>query len=213
MIISSASRADSDTAMKAFKYGASDYVEKPALINLEERGDEIRTKLRSLSLVKNKKIDVSSFDKENQMSFKINQPEKKLRVLAGSFSDLSTVKNYFKDLDNSQPPSLFFIEGMGEILENVVKENQKDFKKNVVYFTGLETKLEPNTIYIGDLKKFLGEMLSKHKALPLSLNVFNSVSEAGQKIIRGKLSDYPKYELLLEDSGEKKYVEKYIKNN
>jgi chemotaxis protein methyltransferase CheR len=91
MIISSASRADSDTAMKAFKFGAIDYVEKPALANLEERGEEIRTKLKSIAGNSQRPM-VSSFDIENQKSFVINNPEKKLRIMFGSLSDLSMFK-------------------------------------------------------------------------------------------------------------------------
>ncbi len=49
LILSSVSREDPELAQQCIRAGASDYVEKPTLANLSERGDEIRTKLKSLA--------------------------------------------------------------------------------------------------------------------------------------------------------------------
>jgi chemotaxis protein methyltransferase CheR len=199
MIISSASRADSDTAMRAFKFGASDYVEKPALTNLEERGEEIRTKLRSIAGSSTRSMSVSSFDKENQKSFVIANPEKKMRIMLGSLSDLPMLKMFFSDLDNSQPPSLVFFEGQGEILEGIVKEHQRDFKKNVVFFENMDTKLEANTIYFVDFKKFFGGIHKKYGTCPTSIMAYGNTSNHAAK----QVSEWKGVELLLEDLGER----------
>lgn len=198
MIISSASRADSDTAMKAFKFGASDYVEKPALTNLEERGEEIRTKLRSIA-GSVQRSTVSSFDKENQKSFVIANPEKKMRIMLGSLSDLPVLKAFFSDLDNSQPPSLVFFEGSGEILEGIVKEHQRDFKKTVVFFENMDTKLEANKIYFVDFKKYFSSIHKKYATAPTSIMAYGNTSAHAAK----QVSEWRGVELLLEDLGEK----------
>lgn len=199
LIISSASRADSDTAMKAFKYGASDYVEKPALANLEERGEEIRTKLKSLMGSVNRNMTVSTFDKENQKTFMIKNPENKLRLVMGSLSDLPVLKSFFHDLDNSQPPTLIFFEGQGEILEGIVKEHQRDFRKTVVFFESMETKLETNKIYFVDFKKFFSLVHIKYRSCPTSIIAYGNMSAHSAKMI----SEWKGCELLLEDLGEK----------
>ena len=58
VMISSVARDNADLAMKALELGASDYIEKPALSNVEERGNEIAAKLRSA--VRNKSSARSS---------------------------------------------------------------------------------------------------------------------------------------------------------
>lgn len=198
MIISSASRADSDTAMKAFKFGATDYVEKPALTNLEERGEEIRTKLKSIA-GSSMRASVSSFDKENQKSFAITSPEKKMRVMLGSLSDLPMFKAFFNETDNSQPPTFVFFEGAGEILEGIVKEHQRDFKKTVVFFDSMDTKLAPNTIYFVDFKKYFSMIQSKYGTYPTSILAYGNTSAHAAKMV----AQWRGVELLLEDLGEK----------
>lgn len=199
MIISSASRADSDTAMKAFKFGASDYVEKPALTNLEERGEEIRTKLRSIAGSTQRKSTVSSFDKENQKKFVIGSPEKKVRLIFGTLSDLPAMRSFFVDLDNSQPPTMIFFEGQGEILEGIVKEHQRDFKKTVVFFDSMDTKLEANKIYFVDFKKYYSLFQKKYETCPTSILIYGNTSAHAAK----QISLWKNADLLLEDIGEK----------
>jgi chemotaxis protein methyltransferase CheR len=198
MIISSASRADSETAMKAFKFGASDFVEKPALTNLEERGDEIRTKLRSISGNCLRSSNVSSFDKENQKVFLIDNPSKKMRFILGSLSDLKVIKSFFQEVDSSQPPTIVFFEGQGEMLESMVKEHQRDFKKNVIFLENLETKLEVNNIYFADFKKYFSAMVNKNINIPKSVLVYGAISSHAARAVK----DLKEMELLIEDLGE-----------
>lgn len=197
IIISSASRDDSATAMKAFKYGASDYVEKPALNNMEERGEEIRTKLKSISQMSKRVVSVSSFDKENQKTFTISSPEKKLRVICGTFSDFGVMKNFFSELDRQQPPTVIFFEGQGELLEGMIKENAKDFKWPTVYYIGTEAKLEAGKIYFADFKKWFSILCKKNLEIPTSILIYGSMSaHAGNEVSKWKGA-----QILLEDLG------------
>lgn len=199
VMISSASRADSDVAMKALKFGASDYVEKPALNNLEERGEEIRTKLRSVAQESNRKPIISSFDKENQKHFVIMNPEKKMRVMLASISDLPKLKGFFKEVDNAQPATIVFFEGHGEILEAVVREYSRDFKQQLVYMSSADMKVEPNKIYFADLKTYFPAVSRKYASSPCSMLAYGNVSAHAAKMVSGWRS----VDLLLEDLGEK----------
>ncbi|MBP9682593.1 MAG: response regulator [Bacteriovorax sp.] len=199
VIISSASRADSDVAMKALKFGASDYVEKPALNNLEERGEEIRTKLRSVAQDSNRKPVISSFDKEHQKQFVIKNPETKMRVMLASISDLPMIKAFTKECDNSQPGTVIFFEGHGEILEAIVKEHVRDFKQEVVFVNSLQMKIEPNKIYFADFKNYFSSFNKKYAAYPCSILAYGSISSHAAKLV----SEWKNTQLLLEDMGEK----------
>jgi chemotaxis protein methyltransferase CheR len=199
VIISSASRADSGVAMKALKLGARDYVEKPSLNNLEERGEEIRTKLRSVVQDKNREAIITSFDKENQKRFTISTPEKKLRVLLASVADMPMLKTFFKNLDNSQPASLIFFEGQGELLEAIVHEHRADFKMPISFITSLDTKLDPNKIYFADFKTYFSGISNKYSGIPCSILAYGSVSSHAAKLV----CEWKNSQLLLEDLGDK----------
>lgn len=199
IIISSASRSDSDVAMKALKYGASDYIEKPALNNLEERGEEIRTKLRSMAQDTIRKPVISSFDKENQNHFVITNAEKKVRVIMASISDLPRIKAFFNELDKSQPSTFIFFEGHGEILEAIVKEHSKDFKQDVVYYDRPDLKVEANKIYFADFKTNFTHVCKAYTEYPCSMLVFGNISAHAAKSV----SSWKNVQILLEDLGEK----------
>ncbi len=199
VMISSASRTDSDVAMKALKLGASDYVEKPALNNLEERGEEIRTKLRSVAQDYNRKPVITSFDKENQQHFTISNPDKKMRVILASISDLPRLKAFFSNIDGVQPSTIIFFEGHGEILEAFVKEHSKDFNKEVIFLDTVEKKFEQNKIYFTDFKSNFSNINKKFASFPCSILVFGNISTHSAKMV----SEWRNVQLLLEDLGEK----------
>jgi chemotaxis protein methyltransferase CheR len=199
IIISSASRSDSDFAMKALKYGASDYIEKPALSNLEEQGEEIRTKMRSIVKDTDRKNTISSFDKENEKKYVISNPEKKVRAILASISDLPKIKYFFSELDNSQPSTFIFFEGQNEILGALTEEHKKDFKQQVVLYEGPHIKIEPNKIYFADFKSWYLEVHKRYTNSPSSLLVLGCVSKHSARVA----SEWKNAQLLLEDLGEK----------
>ena len=198
VIISSASRSDSDVAMKALKLGASDFVEKPAMSNLEECGDEIRTKLRSVAQDRKRKPVISSFDKENQKEFIITHPENKMRVMLATISDLPRLKVFFGQLDKSQPSTFVFFVGQGELLEAIVKEHGKEFKSEVLFFDKQDIKVESNKIYFADFKTHFSDISKKYKGYPCSILAFGNISTVAAK----KVSEWSNVQLLVEDLGD-----------
>ncbi len=198
IIISSASRADSDIAMKALKLGAFDYIEKPALSNLEERGEEIRTKLRTVAQDTNRKSSISSIDKETQKQFVISKPENKVRVMLASIPDLPLIKAFFKNLDSSQPSTIVFFEGHGEILEAFTKENVVEFKQQLLYMVSDDMKMEPNKIYFADFKTYFAKMNKRFQNQPCSILAYGSISSHAAK----EVGNWRGTQLLLEDLGD-----------
>jgi chemotaxis protein methyltransferase CheR len=199
VIISSASRSDSDVAMKALKFGASDYVEKPALTNLEERGEEIRIKLRSVAQEKSRRVSISTFDKENARQFVIGSPEKKMRVVLASMSDMLSLRVLAGDLDSRQPATVVFFEGNGEILEAFVKENAPSFSKPILFMNSFDMPVEPNKIYFADFKTCFASFSKKYATWPCSIIVFGNISAHAAKAV----GEWKNTHLLLEDLGEK----------
>lgn len=199
MMISSASREDSDTAMRAFKFGASDYVEKPSLSNIEERGEEIRNKLMTLaSLIdSDKKLNLSSYDQEKQVRYEIKDAQSKLRIMSGSLSHLSSFVEFFKESHGDQPPTVIAIEGAGELLEGITKENRYSFRFKVNHLDHLSENLEKNNIYFIDSQKHLDSLIAKYSEQAISVLIYGNCSNKSAK----SFLMMKKGEIVLEDNG------------
>lgn len=197
VMISSASREDSDTAMKALKAGASDFVEKPSLQNIEEKGEEIRTKLKTVVSDKAMGFKVSSFDVESTKKIAITDTRNKLRVLTGSISDLKKMKEFFKHSEGVQPPTVVFFEGQSEVLEAIIKENARDFRMKVNYLPDEKTDLRPGEIYFSDLKKNCKLVADKYSSYSTSVLCFGIVSKG----CADQVLNFRNAQLLLEDMG------------
>jgi chemotaxis protein methyltransferase CheR len=198
VMLSSASREDADTAMKALKSGASDFVEKPSLQNLEEKGDEIRTKLKSVVSDKYLGFKISNFDIENAKKILVTDVKNSLRVLTASISDMKKVKEFFKCATGSQPTTIVFFEGQEEILGSLAAEYSKDFGMSVSIWDNTQSNLKVGEIYFADSKKWCKELAEKNKHMKTSIMCFGNVSKANSEL----LLNWKNAQLLLEDLGE-----------
>jgi chemotaxis protein methyltransferase CheR len=197
VMISSASREDSDSAMKALKFGASDYVEKPSLQNLEEKGEEIRTKLKTVFSDRLMGMKISTLDIENTKKISIDDPSNKVRVLTASISDLKKIKQFQSGSHGICPPTVVFFEGQSEILEALVKENSREYSQKLFVLADENMPLQPGEIYFADMKKYFKPMSKKYERYKTSIMCFGIVS----KFCSESVIDWKNAQLLLEDLG------------
>jgi chemotaxis protein methyltransferase CheR len=114
VMISSVTREDADLALQCLDSGASDYVEKPALSNLTERGDEIKLKLRYAFEKKEMFSDPLRLEREfAQVDAAVPTPENKLRIIFASMTDRQAVEAFLSELKGIQPPAIVVMEGAG----------------------------------------------------------------------------------------------------
>ena len=198
VVISSASRDDSEAAMKCLRAGASDFIEKPALNNLMERGEEIKTKLRVAYIDKNiSKSHVSSIDKEFEKEFSIEKPEEKFRLLISSISDQKKVVKFYHELHGKQPPTLMLFEGQDNLLEAIKEDLSDKIRYPVEIVDTVDCKLEPGKVYLADFKKIFEDALNNNKTLKTSILVFGHCSKhSGEQLL-----EWDNAQLLLEDVG------------
>lgn len=197
MMISSASREDSDTAMKALRLGAVDYVEKPGLSNIEERGEEIRNKLKIMSSLKTAKTQVSSFDLENQTKYEIKDTHNKMRLMFGSISHMESFKTFFKEARGIQPATVIFIDGAGDIIEKFSEENKYKFSLPVAFLTSETAKLEDNHIYFVNTKDDMSWFTQKYKYSRASVLSYGNMTKKYADFV----SMWTEKDIILEDFG------------
>ncbi|MFN7823809.1 MAG: CheR family methyltransferase, partial [Pseudobdellovibrionaceae bacterium] len=115
LMLSSVNRENATTALKSIELGAADYVEKPTMANLMERGDEIRSKLKTALLLKNTKA-VQTLDSSFKRDFKISDPDKKLRIIFAQLGDKKKMSFFLKNLNHQDPATIFVFEGALEAI-------------------------------------------------------------------------------------------------
>lgn len=200
VVVSSASREDSSFAMESLRSGASDFVEKPALNNLVDRADEIRSKLKMAFLEKNRPTP-SSLDQQFAKELVCQKPEDKLRIIVMSYSSKKKVVETLKSFDGHQPSTLVLFEGQDNILGAFSEELKKELGRDVVLLDKCPESLSVDKLYVGDAKKIFKDFASTFSSSKkASILVYGQCSQKLEELIL----EWGECQLLLEDLGEHK---------
>ena len=203
IMISSASREDGDLAIRCLESGASDYVEKPSLRNIAERGDEIRNKLRcawrSKAFSSKKSISsVSTVDKSFATTITIKNPEKFIRVIVAGLADQSKLKDFFQGLKGMQPPTLILIDGAENAIPAFVKNIGSRFGSPLSLVETKLTAMLPGTIHVGSFHSLIDEAKASYGQRPTSLLVYGESTAAA----KAKILQWNGAHLVVEDLGD-----------
>lgn len=193
VVVSSASREDSRYAQETLRFGASDFVEKPALNNIKERAEEIKNKIKMSFYNDNKDISLSDVDKSFSHEFTISDIDMKARVLIGSYSDLPKIEGTLNALEGSQPPVCVFFEGNKNFLDII--KSQLKLKQNIeVYESG--AKLKESTVYLCDFKTDFPVLKETFCTRTVSFSIFGICSAT----VEQEITTLENFQLLLEDT-------------
>ncbi len=210
VVVSSVSREDSGLALQALKSGAADYVEKPALGNLQERGDEIRTKLRcavQAALLSAAPIArVHAIDQAFAKKQTMQDPSKGLRVIVLPLSARGRLKDAFCGASaKGEPPTVILVEGATQALGSLKEEISRSSGKPIQLIEKLDPagKLGANTVYLGDFKILIEELFKARNGAPASIQVMGEVSQHAAKTIQVWVGT-KSAQLILEDLGDHK---------
>ena len=198
VMVTSVSREDSGLAGKALSLGAMDYVEKPALSNLEERADEIRTKLRCAFWAGPSHKVSLSLDHSFQAKKTVLKPEEKLRVVVLPASYDQKLKKLVDEMTGPQPPCVLLVDGPEMLLEALAKKWSQSTGKVVKHCTQLPEKMNLNEIFIMDFKSVSSLHQKFESKLVTSLMIFGEVS----KTVATELKKYKSAQFILEDLGK-----------
>lgn len=178
IILSSASREDARYAQETLKYGASDFIEKPALNNLEQRADEIKNKIKMSFL--NKKVQNTTHTDEIVKSFLIENIESKARFVFANFSDKAKIESYLKDLQGKQPATFIFFEGNGNFLD-VIKGELKSSQEINLFSDN--TSIQDSSIYLCDFNNDFESVKNKFELSSISSVIFGIASKKLEDIL------------------------------
>ena len=199
VIVSSVSREDSELGIRTLELGASDYVEKPTLSNIEEKSDELLAKIRCAVMAKSSASAPSSVLKVAK-SFsdrvEIKNPENKLRVVVGHPGDLEKLSRFVSEQSRNAPPLILLFQGAGELGVQLQKSIERKSGRTLVALTGGPSAVKAGDIFWADLKLF-SELKSWAGTRKTSICLFG---DPGMNQAR-KLTEWNQAQLLLEDVG------------
>ncbi len=204
VIVSSVSRDQSDLAMKTLELGASDFIEKPALNKLQERGEEIRAKLKSAILLKRmgapKRVEL---DSQFKKALEIKNPENKARVLVTGMGHMKKTVSFLRELEGVQPPVYLLFEGVEGNLPAIAEQLSKATGRKVLAPETVAVKAKPGEILVLDYHKALSVLPALHGPDRIGVGVFGELGKTASQHLKG----WHFSQLLLEDLGEGKGTE------
>lgn len=199
LVVTSASREDPKSAHRCLELGAIDIVEKPSLLNIQERGDEIRNKLRA-AFNSRKDGAAKPGPAEIELAFKKTEPKSfkpnALRVILAASEDSRRVKQFLKGLPPMQPQTLLLFHGAG--VDAYAEATQISLGGRVrVVESPLEIRSQAkDQLLVGDFKRVFPNLKQvQQDSAPISILVFGRVPAS----IEAQLIEWRKPQLLLED--------------
>ncbi len=195
IMVTSVSREDAELAGRVLSLGASDYVEKPSLSNLGERGEEIRNKVRSALMSARTPTGSLALDKSFQSQPVTFAPEGKARVIVFSLAHRDQVRSLLASLPAVQPPTLLVMEGGKDALPGIAQNLQKEWGRSVQLMESAST-CKPGDFLLADSKD-----VEKFRRLAagalVSVLVFGDPSQK----LAADLLQFPNAHLVLQDLG------------
>ena len=202
IMVTSVAREDSGLAGKALTLGASDYVEKPALSNLAERGEELRTKVRCAVFSKGQSKSSLTLDRSFQIrrTKSIPTPESKLRVVFFSLSQRAQIKTLLNEWSGKQPASFLMVDGSSAILPSIAATMSQETGKKIQYVEKFPTHPVCDAIYLMDFYSTAAQLKVCTDRLKTSVIVYGDVSKRNAEYLLSLQGVH----LVLEDLGEGK---------
>lgn len=200
VVVSSASRDDSTHAMRALKLGASDFIEKPALNDIFERGEEIKMKLKVAALSQlSHNFEITSIDKEFSRIPQIVDADKKTFLIFAGLADKKKIIDFVNGLSKSYSwPSIIFVsEGNHQILPSVKDNLQDEFRHLPIKLIESVEGIETDHFYLADLKEDRFKLRSLMRDKKVAILIVGKTSRKLNSEIGSFQGDY----LLVEDLG------------
>lgn len=193
VVVSSVSREDAGLAFESLQLGAFDYVEKPALNNLEQRADELKAKLKSAWRLRNSPPTLTTVDREFKKSMVISEPENCARVILFSLADLEKCQKLMTELKTSKVPVFVALEGAGNVIPGVCERLSREISCPVKPCASGENA----NFQLGEWQFVIGE-LAKRQPKRTSVMVIGEASRSSARMLPALAGA----QLILEDLGD-----------
>lgn len=157
IMVSSVSREEVEYGVESLVLGATDFIEKPSLSTLQEKSEEIRTKLRCAHAfnTQNSKEDLIDLIKKFKVDFSSVGNSGLVRVSVSGLGELQKIRTMISQMGEKFPPFIILLHGAQSFVPLLV-EKMKDLK---VHRLEDHVVLKSNHIYLATFEQ--GDMVNK----------------------------------------------------
>ncbi len=160
IMVSSVSREEVEYGVESLILGATDFIEKPSLSTLQEKSDEIRTKLRCAHAfnTQNSKEDLIDLVKKFRVDFSSVGNSGLVRVSVSGLGELQKIRTMISQMGDKFPPFIILLHGAQSFVPLLV-EKMKDLN---VHRLEDHVVLKSNHIYLASFEQcdMVNRMLS-----------------------------------------------------
>jgi chemotaxis protein methyltransferase CheR len=203
IMVTSVSREDGQLGVKCLEIGARDFVEKPGLDNLEEKGEELRMKVRCALRAPASAVAASlEVSKSFTRLSEILNPERKLRAIVCGLSDREKLIGLLKEVKENAPATLVLVHGADSMLEGLATQITEQSGCRPKIWDGAKAQSITSGLYLADFAKAIqsvrqasGPMSNKKR---ISISLLGDVTQQ----IAAKISEWvvdSKAQLILEE--------------
>lgn len=205
IMISSVVREEGDLALQCLEAGAADYIEKPTVSRLAERGEEIRSKLtaafrsRNLDgLASERRPSSYQIDRDYSRRSVISAPDQALRVIVTSVGHRVKVANLLAELKfEVQPPTFILLEGGANLVAGFAKSVARESGVEIVNDEKGLLKLSTKQVQVLDLEHAWSDLRQIYSNRSVSILVFGDVTGATRVLLQKWMDS----QILVEDLG------------
>jgi len=203
VVVSSVPRDDAGLAYRCLELGASDYIEKPSMQNMDKVESELLFKLRVAeeNWRKANSGPTRSRALELDASFRrppaILNPNEKLRIIVCNFSSRDVAMVLLKGFRGSQPGTLLLMDGAGDLFKEWVRQEGSKAPGGLATEPRSLKEVVPGAVAFMEMQKGLQMVRSEGASLVKSTLVVGPLNKAMVDGV-GLLSSN---QLILEDRG------------
>jgi chemotaxis protein methyltransferase CheR len=195
IMVSSVNREDTQYAQEALRLGADDFVEKPALNNLAEKGEEIKLKMKIALMSPARSSEALPKSDLVAKAFTIQNVDHKMRIFVLGPQHLSQVDFLLSELRGNQPATLLVFnsdlpvnEKAFEKFKSLSSDLIKDFKKSKNIFS--------NHLYWINFSDFNSD---QRERLSSRYHLISLMGHDYKNIVRDCILSFEKRDLFLEE--------------
>lgn len=175
LMVSSVNRTDVELATKSMALGAFDYVEKPAMNNLEKSKGEILTKAKMTIRSKDKAKEgpVGAFDTSIGQKIVIPDASQSIRIVVASIESMKLLEQVVKGQKNEyRSPALLIVWKESDATSDLESQLLGWTERQIVVVRESVSNFKPNHIYLakGDVYK---QGLTAQKIKSASLQIID----------------------------------------
>ncbi len=184
VMISSAKRDDAQLALRALELGASDFVEKPTIHNLDKKTEEILTKVKTAHRIKaSNSLSRLSYDRKHSRSNKMSSIDNKMVIFSCSLNSKDKVFKELRKFSRPHPPILILFDEANFLIPELAEKWAKRLGSPISQWQA-SSKFTENSIFVASMSQFMESSIKGTEKWNKAVAIYEGVPRSAQVKLR-----------------------------